>query len=459
MKVTQAGDSFVISKNLKLKSEKINFAKGEYCHWNPNLWIELMKSTDHKAIIQAKTTLANGKGIQYDHEGNEEAKTFFDEYIQAATSLLISDQVIFGGHLIRCMFSKTTRLTAKTIDQMYHQDIATMRIMLYTDYANEIELRSNWAANIKNIVSKRLLIVNPYPKPTKIDFKGTEGLYYSYNKSAENVDYPLPTYSSAEPYLKTAIHHGQFNLKIVENGYFPSMIIQIPNMPRQYDEVNYPRDKGVENPTYVELMKKIKAFWTGTENAGKAIVMSLENEQSIVLTKLEISNNVDLFTNQDKLTIQKTLTSHLWSPILAAFSGAGTMQGNAGEMSVSISLAENMVIYPIQKAVLDSLNNILKFNNFPYQKNNLFFPSLVPAQFKYGSDILLKIDTINELRSIIGQAPRFDGDVYAESSGIKAYTTPITQAAINEALSDYEPIQHNNDFLTSIGAIVMQRKS
>ena len=439
-KITKQAKGVLIEKTISMNSETIRWARPkDTCLWNPNLWIELLQSTDHKAIIQAKETLAYGKGLFYDSKGNKEAQEFFENYLEPAAKSLISDQTVFGGHLALLRFRKNTEgIFLRDIIEFYHQHIDEMRIVNYTDYPKLIELRPDWReGKLKDWKIKTYPIINQQPKPTQIDVKNAvrnEGLYYYFKKTCENKIYPLPTYASNVNYLKTAIHHSQFNLKIVENGYFPSVIIQIPEMPEEYN-LEYPAEGKVKNPVFVNLIKMIKDFWSGTENAGKALIFGvLPDGRKVEIIQLELSNNVDIFKNQDNLTIQKTMTSNNWTPILAGFSGSGTMSGNAGEIANSLSMAMAGVIYPqIQEPILSTYRNIMKYNGFPIDKENLYFESLIPPHFIFGSDVLLKSTYINELRKMIGLTPIPEGAAIADSAGIRTQTTPLVLSAITEA--------------------------
>jgi len=442
-------ESITISESVKLSSEKIKFEDGGCLPWNPILWEQLRAASDHDSILRAKVTLTKGNGFIYEYN-TEEERIFFENFLEPMTESIAWDLAVFGGFQSILIGSKDKKSIAET----YHQPIAQMRIKNYVDYPEEVIIKDTWVrGKIKPTFEKTYKIANPMPRTNIIlESLPKESIYYHFDYSpGQSLIYPSPTYISAENALKTAIHHSQYNLKIVENGFFPSVIIQIENMPDQFNS-DYPQEAGVSNPEYKSLMDNIKSLWMGTENAAKAVIIDKKGEKGIIIDKVEATNNVDLLSQQEDRMTQKIMTSHAWNPILAGFSGTGTMSGNAGEMSNAISLALDTIIKPqLQNKILKCYKNILRYNGF---SDKVVFAQCVPTQFIFGSDILLKITKIDELRKIIGFNPleNGEGQYIAESSGIKATTVPISQ---NETNAIYQPIEN----YTSINGSVFKKIS
>jgi len=381
--------------------------------YNPDELIYYRKSAVHNAIMETIVDMGVGKGLIYDSEGNEEAQDFFDRIV--ASKLFRNtcwDKKLYNQFSWDVYYNKAgTKITT-----LQHVPFQYVRVNQYDSFIENFSINRNWyRSNVRQIVP----IFNPYNAKTRqVDNVAIPAqprqLYYYHTYSPGYDIYSAPDYYGAKDYLQIDILLGSFHKGQIENGFFPSVIIEIPGMPIQrYEKID---GVEIEREEWTEFMHNIDAFYSGAENSGKVMYIGKDGESAVTVTKFDTSQNVDLFNSLNEITTQRIISAHrLSSPVLVGYAGSGTLSGNAGEISVAAELFYNTVVIPsIQEPILDSLKEIFRFNGY---SDKIAVRQSKPVQFTLSEAILGKMLTVNELRAIVGYAPVDWGNSAPDSAG------------------------------------------
>jgi len=386
-------------------------------NWNPYKWIYLSETSSiHSSICGMKIDMTVGKGLSYDHEGNREAKAFVEKnFIEDDLLLkLATDKVIFNNFA----FLAKWQLGGKKIEETNHVAFKKVRIQKpkANEYLNTATIANFNASNWNSQKISLPLFHRPLPFASKEVRSDLTQLYFKNQYSVGDEVYGLPDYAGADNYILIDIRLADFHLGNISRGFFPSVMVDcdieqfIPD-PNHMGEAQENGDPySVENPEFVQFMTAIERWYGGSENSGAILFKRKE----YTIEKFEASTTVDLFNSLNSIATQKIVSSHrLTSPVLIGQAGAGTLSGNAGEISVAAELFYNTVIIPAyQNPLLKSLKDVLRMNGY---SDKLTIIQSKPVQFTLSESILEKILTINELRSIVGYERLEYGDVALKS--------------------------------------------
>ena len=165
--------------------------------------------------------------------------------------------------------------------------------------------------------------------------------------------YGKPDYIAALNYIELSRQIGLFHVNNIQNGLFPSFIVNMNNgVPETEEEM--------------ELVKRdIERNISGARNAGKFIVMFNENrERSSEFIPFPVTDADKVYQlMEDTCTRQIMIAHRVTSPLLFGIRDNGGLGSNKDEMEVALKIFNEQVIQPSQRIIEDSIEEILQKAN------------------------------------------------------------------------------------------------
>ncbi len=186
----------------------------------------------------------------------------------------------------------------------------------------------------------------------------------------------------------------KFNNMLFSNGFMPSAFIQIIG--------KFTEQEGNA------LVKKIENKFTGDGQTSKMFIQATTDKDAKAMVQLMDKQKEGSFLELDDMCMQKIVTAHNWSQALVGIKRAGSLGSNQDILTEYLIAYENC-IKPMQQYFSDTLvNPILKLMLGEQSGVNysLSFSNSIPTSFLGGKIDLSKILEEDELRDILGYAPK-----------------------------------------------------
>lgn len=168
-----------------------------------------------------------------------------------------------------------------------------------------------------------------------------------------------------------------YHISNIQNGLQPSLLINFNN--------------GVPSEETQQLLEnKIHQKFSGTSNAGKFIIAfndDVDNQANVDPIHLPDAHAQYEFLATESR--EKIMIGHgVVSPILLGIKDNTGFGNNAEELRTASILMDNVVIRPFQSLMIESLKELLRFNNISL---DLYFVTLQPIEFTELDNIATKI--------------------------------------------------------------------
>mgnify|MGYP001185633330 FL=1 len=347
------------------------------------------RSSTHASIINQKITFIKGKGFTFKVDGEdvkfEDLPNDFKEWVMEVNpegdslydvfSDWIQSYVITGNcypHI-----KKSGEFTA-----LYSEDATTVRKGKYCKIAY---LSNFWRdIGLSNTPSAE------YPVTELEFYDGTqknEYLIHVMKKYPEFNYYGLPDYVGALDWIDIEYRMSKYNIDKFDNGFFPSVLIQM------FGEV----PDGLNAQQYVD---KIKEKFTGEGNNDKFLVELLDSpEQAASIKEFERERDGE-FMELSQLATKAIITAHRITPSLAGLETSGKL-GSSQQIKDEYDKFLNSVVIPdFQEPLLKTLNKIIKRDT---KFNNIELGILNVSPVGDSSKVELNaVITINEARKMLG---------------------------------------------------------
>lgn len=305
------------------------------------------KSPVNTAIINSTVTYMCGKGIvatakkNKSYIGRPNPSEDWDEVFEP----MAQDFKTFGGFYGQVIVNRGS----KTVS-IFHQDFSTVRIgQIHPDGTPKtFRISNDWAKTSGKM------------KPIELDAwegikkakKGVPYLFYMWNYSAGLARYCVPDYFAAMEYVKADGTLGEFYNNSIENGFTPSVVIEMPSNPAKEKKEAFQSD--------------MEDAFSGAKGASSIVILWGEGGTAGAVPKItpfNASANADIYNNVEGIVFQKIISAHnLSSPTLAGVSGSGNLSGNAAEIVDAYILYNYTVIEKARRKVLKTLNVFTKLN-------------------------------------------------------------------------------------------------
>lgn len=304
------------------------------------------KSPVNKSIIESTVTYICGKGVR-DSQANADKYTGvpnsgenWDEVIEK----IAKDYKTFGGFYFQVIVNK-----GSTTVSIFHQDYSAVRIGQISDTGKPLTFRisNDWTKTTGKNKPIELLI---WPGSISKAKRGVAYLYHYWDYEPGLNYYSVPGYYSAIEYIKADGTLGKFYNNSIDNGFTPSVVINMPSNPSEEKKA--------------EFQKKMEGAFAGSKGASSIVILWGESDAvKPGITPFNASANADIYNNVEEKIFQKIISANrLSSPTLAGVSGSGNLSGNAAEIIDAYVLYNYTVVEKLRNKILDHLNKFTKIN-------------------------------------------------------------------------------------------------
>jgi len=354
------------------------------------------RSPTHGAILQSKAVYTAGTGFTYNKDGEQIPEETVDQkfldWIKEINSNRQSLHWLFGKEAYDYTYSGNVYIEVKKgkeFTSAFYMDASKVRVSEETAYV------SAWWHVIKNDPSQ--ISHNDYPVEKidlwdgKLDTKQDHFVMHIKNDVPEFDYYGLPEHLQVLKWADVEYKIVQFNLSELENGFFPSVMMNIIGTPPE----------GMNEQTYVE---KVRDGFTGEGKNGKMVIQMVDSvDQAVQITEFSGVKEGQLLqlaqTAQDKI-----IAGHRWFPSLAGIATAGSLDSNQ-QIRNEYNIALKGVIIPqFQNPLLKGFNDLIKIAGFDYEVGIL---NVAPVGIEDKLDPKLVL-TEDEQRELLGYEPKTD---------------------------------------------------
>jgi hypothetical protein len=193
--------------------------------------------------------------------------------------------------------------------------------------------------------------------------------------------YSTPSYIGGMNWILLDNKIGEFHLNNIENGFFPSSVVQFFNGEPPQEE-----KRRIEQ----NFMNK----FTGKGQAKIVFVYNNNQEQKVDFETYEPAGIEKRFKDLMPEVSKNIMISHrVPSPLIFGIRDGGGLGNNAEELESSSLLMNKMVVNPLQTTILRSLDKIFKTNGWDVE---LTIETLQPSQWLEGQNDDADVTTKDE---------------------------------------------------------------
>ena len=303
----------------------------------PNyLWELYMRSALLQSIVNGTADYANGNGITYADNANvlrlaDEANKD-GETLEDIVKKITIDYLVFGGFCFQIIYNKLGE-----INEIYWLDFRNVR---RSKDGSKIYYSDDWIKHSNDYIVYD--IFNPDKK------KGSQVFYFKGHISRGI--YPIPRYNGALSAIETSTEISKFHLNSILNNFSGNFIINFNN--------GQP-----SNDVQEEIEGKIKAKFSGADNAGKFLVVFNDSKENGVTVERIQDDNFDKKYN--------SLRTDTYKEIFIAFRAIPQLFGynldndgfNTQEYESAFSLYNRTCVKPIQQDLQRTFSKVFGVEN------------------------------------------------------------------------------------------------
>lgn len=249
------------------------------------LWDNYLKCSLLSSIINRMTDYTFGNGIELIDTATPLTDT--DDNFSDVVKKVIFDSILFGGFTIECI-----RNAKGDIVRYNYQNIMNVRV-------NE-SLTTAYISNKWNQYSTSKYVELPLYNKNE---KQPHFLFYYRGNITRGIN-PIPCYVSALKSIEILNQTRNFHKNNLRNGFCSSVIVNLNNTNIKTRELD-------------EIKRKLEEGYTGTENAGKFILLNGGDRQhSASIERLDADNFGDLYMSLDESSKEDLYTAFGINPML-----------------------------------------------------------------------------------------------------------------------------------------------
>jgi hypothetical protein len=296
----------------------------------------------HGAIVKGVARMIGGKGFA-------PLPTYNTDRLSRILPSVASDMSLYGGFYVECIKS----IGGDEVVKVTHLPFENCRLAVdENSNVTGIYYSKNWAQYRKKI-----------NEPVHIPLNSGEVKRFvkiSFLDETTSVYYPQPSYKSCINYIELDRQISVFHVSNILNNFAPGTIVSLFNGTPDEDSKN--------------AMKRELQGATGASNAGKMVVLFNEPDQQkpdIVTYQLnDADKQYDLL---NRTATEKILVGHLiTTPLLFGIKyGGDGFSSNADEMRQGLEIFMANVIEPMQRVIIDSLEEALNVSGLVIIPNNV----------------------------------------------------------------------------------------
>lgn len=336
------------------KEEYVEYGEdNQYFEW---LIERYVKSPTNNAVINNICKLVYGKGLNaLDASQKPNAYAMMRALLHpSCIKQVITDLKMLG----QCAYQIIKSKDKKSIAEVHHMPVQLLRAEKCNEEGEIVAYwySDNWA-DVRNF------------KPRRIPRFGTSNeeieILYIQQYAVGMKYYSYVDYQGSLPYAVLEEEVANYLINEVQNGFSGTKIINFNN--------------GIPAPEERERIKQDTiSKVTGTRGA-RTIVAFNHNEQSkTTIDDVPLNDAPNHYEYLADECMRKIMLGHnVTSPLLFGIATNNGFSSNADELKNSFILYYNMVIKPFQEIILDSLEQILTYNNVSLK---LYFETLKPLE-------------------------------------------------------------------------------
>jgi Phage portal protein len=330
-----------LSKYVKVQPIEIEDRKGFVTFGEGNVFpqylIELYnESPVHGSIVNSIAFMIAGQNLSTTNQqaANEITRLQLDK-LRHNTAL---DLKLHGGFYWEIIWS----MDRSTIAQINHLPFENCRLCVSDDNddVNGIYYSRDWNDTRKKKNTPAYIpMFNPdykdeYPKQVMFVHSIVPGSEY----------YPKPDYISAVNNIELTRQISEYQVNLILNGFFPSLITSFNNGIPTLEE-----QRMIKN----QLQQAIQ----GAENAGKVLTFFNEDrDRGVEFTPFPVSDMDKQFETLVSQAIESILVGHrVTSPLLFGIRDGGGLGSNTDEMKQAMRIFMKQVVEPFQRMITDSI--------------------------------------------------------------------------------------------------------
>ncbi len=375
-----------------LRSKWIPFFKGSKNVWINDLALRKRRSATHGAVLESKVTYSIGKKLLFtqDNEAvelNDSQKAYFeeinanDESLYEVYAKVQADYIEFGNAYIEVV-KKAGRIS------LFHRDATTVRISVNGEKA--------YISNFWRDIGETTNYPNRDYPISEIDMTGKKSNYLIHvkNYEPEYQTYGVPDYSGALKDADIEYKISTFNLDKLNNGFFPSVLLQLFGEPPD----------GKDPQQYV---KDIVNKFTGEGNARKVVAELLDDREQAANIHEFTTPQTGEFVELKQLVKEGIIEGHRWhSALMMQISGK---LANSSDIRTAFEMVNNTVIPAYRKPILKVFKKLLE--ETPLGGLDLEIMPIRPVSSADRVNVS-EVWTINELRQETGKDAIEGGDEF-----------------------------------------------
>ena len=296
----------------------------------------------HGAIVKGVARMIAGKGFA-------PLATYNTDRLSRILPSVASDMSLYGGFYVECIKA----LGSDEVVKVTHLPFENCRLAVdENSNVTGIYYSKNWAQYRKKI-----------NEPVHIPLNSGDVKRFvkiSFLDETTSVYYPQPSYKSCINYIELDRQISVFHVSNILNNFAPGTIVSLFN--------------GTPDEDAKQAMKRELQGATGASNAGKMVVLFNEPDQQkpdIVTYQLnDADKQYDLL---NRTATEKILVGHLiTTPLLFGIKyGGDGFSSNADEMRQGLEIFMANVIEPMQRVIIDSLEEALNISGLVIIPNNV----------------------------------------------------------------------------------------
>jgi Phage portal protein len=334
-----------LSKYVKVQPIEIEDRKGFVTFGEGNVFpqylIELYnESPVHGSIVNSIAFMIAGQNLSTTNPqaANEITRLQLDK-LRHTTAL---DLKLHGGFYWEIIWS----MDRSTIAQINHLPFENCRLCVSDDNddVNGIYYSRDWNdTRKKKNIPAYIPMFNPdykdeYPKQVMFVHSIVPGSEY----------YPKPDYISAVNNIELTRQISEYQVNLILNGFFPSLITSFNNGIPTLEE-----QRMIKN----QLQQAIQ----GAENAGKVLTFFNEDrDRGVEFTPFPVSDMDKQFETLVSQAVESILVAHrVTSPLLFGIRDGGGLGSNTDEMKTAMHIFMKQVIEPFQRMITTSVEYLL----------------------------------------------------------------------------------------------------
>lgn len=305
----------------------------EYVNWGEDnafpqyLYSMYLQNSNLQAVVNNIVDYAMGSDVQISNDVILSADTL---------SRCLFDYVLFGGFAIEGL-----RAANGEIVQLNHIDVQWVRV--------DEKLTTAYISNEWGRWKPKSMVTLPLYNDAE---KQSHFLYYYRGKITRHVN-PIPMYVSALKSVEILNNTRNYHLHNLENNFAGSVIVSLNGTSLKATELK-------------EIKSQLEGEYTGTDNAGKVLLINNANaDGKVEVQRLTPDNAGDLYQNLSNSAVDDIFVAFRMNPILC---GKNVSTGfSKEEFEQAFALFYATVIKPIQNIFIDCLEELgisIAFNKF-----------------------------------------------------------------------------------------------